>query len=50
MRLRAWTRRNSDGRLANPRCVRAHLEEILICAPGLLTQSDIEYIKRYHYS
>lgn len=45
MRIRAWTLRNSNGLLVNPRCVLAHLKEINDYNPNLITQSDLDYIR-----
>lgn len=47
MRIRAWTKRNRYGTLINPRCITAHLEEILLYAPNALSEEEMkEFAKR----
>ncbi|MGN0875351.1 MAG: hypothetical protein ACI4OZ_09215 [Akkermansia sp.] len=42
LRIKAWTRRNADGSLSFPRCVAAHISEILTHAPSVLTPGEVQ--------
>ena len=44
-RHKIWLSRRPNGRLRYPRCVRAHLEEILLFSPNALSSEEIQQIK-----